>query len=938
MSFSGRRVSILRPSNNRRFSVGKELSTNELQSETHRQFRTAHEGHRPHAGLDASRASTGVVWCTERATEHGYAEDPTGWANLGQGAPEADDEIEGSFPRPESIPITSAAREYGPTAGIKPLRAAVARLYNEHYRQGKESQYTWENVCIVPGGRAGLIRIAAILGNSYLSFPIPDYSAYSEMLSLFKNIAPIPMPLAQDDHYHIHPNKIAEEIARGTSVILTSNPRNPTGHFVGTEELAEIQDICRDRATLILDEFYGGYNYTTDCDGTTISGASNVVDVNKDDVLLIDGLTKRFRLPGWRIAWVVGPKEFVDALGSAGSYLDGGANAPFQEAAIPMLEPSLVHTEMKALQLHFREKRDFVLKRLHEIGFRVQDIPQATFYVWLDLTSLDPPLPKEANISDGLNFFNALLTEKVIVVPGIFFDLNPAKRRDLFDSPCHHFVRLSYGPKMDVLKMGLDGIERVIRRAREVIRNHAASFYSTTNIILLIKFKKQTLMPPPPSPKQPSTSTLLRIANYTVFTFLALILLCLIILTPADAIYQCLTTHRLTNIFIITGGYVVTFLLAALIYATRIYTNRTVLGGIPKAWIPVEREDGLGRNLRGERRRNTNRYGDRDHETGEDEDWEGKGLLRGFDFEVNPGNPPWGVIEHAGWSTPGDTSDANAIENDGGGGGGGRGGEDAHLPHGLCYRTVIRELPHLIEAKATEIPDTRIVEILRRPAHASLRAYLTHLSSLSILNPPESALEFLSIYERARFCGRDLHESEGMHFDIHEYNTHLLGMGLDGVGSGSRSIRDTNSIFGSQNSESVIGPSDEEGETETDTLGSQSRPRSSAYGYHFANEYLDGAKTGSLSHSHRDTDRSRSRRSGGGQTSPWAPPSRPPSASASASTHSLHLRPVRSNTSIPISNSGRSFGSGSARSGGSVIRLADARTESGLGVPYIFGP
>jgi aspartate/methionine/tyrosine aminotransferase len=133
-----------------------------------------------------------------------------------------------------------------------------------------------------------------------------------------------------------------------------------------------------------------------------------------------------------------------------------------------MLEPSLVREEMKALQTHFVEKRDYVLGRLHEIGFRVQDVPQATFYIWLDLTSLDPPLPKEANISDGLNFFNALLTEKVIVVPGIFFDLNPAKRRDLFDSPCHHFVRLSYGPKMDVLKKGLDGIERVIKRAREI--------------------------------------------------------------------------------------------------------------------------------------------------------------------------------------------------------------------------------------------------------------------------------------------------------------------------------------------------------------------------------------------------------------------------------------------------------------------------------------
>lgn len=182
---------------------------------------------------------------------------------------------------------------------------------------------------------------------------------------------------------------------------------------------------------------------------------------------MIDGLTKRFRLPGWRIAWIVGPREFVDALGSAGSYLDGGANVPFQEAAIPMLEPSLVHEEMKALQVHFRDKRDYVLDRLSEIGFRIKQIPQSTFYIWLDLTSLDPPLPTSANISDGLSFFNALLTEKVIVVPGIFFDLNPAKRRDLFDSPCHHFVRLSYGPNMDVLKRGLDGIERVIKRARK---------------------------------------------------------------------------------------------------------------------------------------------------------------------------------------------------------------------------------------------------------------------------------------------------------------------------------------------------------------------------------------------------------------------------------------------------------------------------------------
>lgn len=93
------------------------------------------------------------------------------------------------FQRPTHIDITVASREYAPTAGIKPLREAVARMYNEHHRKGKPSQYTWENVAIVPGGRAGLIRIAAVLNQAYLGFFIPDYTAYNEMLSLFRNVS-----------------------------------------------------------------------------------------------------------------------------------------------------------------------------------------------------------------------------------------------------------------------------------------------------------------------------------------------------------------------------------------------------------------------------------------------------------------------------------------------------------------------------------------------------------------------------------------------------------------------------------------------------------------------------------------------------------------------------------------------------------------------------
>ena len=285
------------------------------------------------------------------------------------------------------------------------------------------------------------------------------------MLGLFRNFSAVPIPLNESDSYHIHADKVADEIARGVSVILTSNPRNPTGQVVTNPELAEIQNICRDRATLIMDEFYGGYNYTSGCDGTVVSAADNVEDVNKDDVIIVDGLTKRFRLPGWRIAWVIGPRSFIRALSSSGSYLDGGPAVPFQEAALPMLEPTLVKAEMKALQVHFKAKRDFVVKRLRECGIGIDYTPEATFYLWLDLSQLP------SSISDGLNFFAACLKERVIVVPGIFFDVNPNKRRDLYASSCHPFVRLSYGPKMDILKMGCDGIQRVVENAHRRTSN-----------------------------------------------------------------------------------------------------------------------------------------------------------------------------------------------------------------------------------------------------------------------------------------------------------------------------------------------------------------------------------------------------------------------------------------------------------------------------------
>ncbi|KAK7020399.1 aspartate aminotransferase [Favolaschia claudopus] len=436
----------------------------EHESEAHQIFRQA-AGHTVKAALPQTinpdeetvpgiehPGSTGVIYCSDRAMANGFSYAASHeWSNLGQGAPEVG-EIPNAPPRPTSIPLPTDSLEYAPTTGVKALREAVANLYNHTYRQGKESQYTFENVCIVPGGRAGLSRVAAVIGDVYTSYQVPDYTAYDQMLSSFKRLVPVPTALDPKTKYRLDIAQTKKDIqTQGLQIILASNPRNPTGQVIRGNDLKDLVAIGREGTTIVLDEFYSWYIYPeTEQDyGHSISSAAYVEDVNQDSIVIIDGLTKNWRLPGWRICWVIGPRNLITALSQSGSFLDGGANHPMQLAAIQLLDPAHVKAEKEALQRHFKAKRDHVLKRLHNMHLDVDIPPTSTFYIWLNLERLPPPL------NNGLTFFEELLKEQTIVIPGIFFDINPSHRRNLFSSPCHHFIRISFGPPMEDLDKGM---------------------------------------------------------------------------------------------------------------------------------------------------------------------------------------------------------------------------------------------------------------------------------------------------------------------------------------------------------------------------------------------------------------------------------------------------------------------------------------------------
>lgn len=402
---------------------------------------------------------TGVIFVTTEAARRGFSGGDVDWCNLGQGMPDAG-ELAGAPPRVSSIEIELRDQEYAPVAGLWELRESIAGLYNQLYRRGMPSQYTADNVAVSGGGRSALTRVAAALGHINLGHFLPDYTAYEELLDVFRLFAPIPILLESDRGYTFGAPELRREIlGRGLGAVLASNPCNPTGKVVGGDELAAWVSCARELdCTLILDEFYSHYIWRPDlvAQGGMSSAAAFVEDVDRDPVVILDGLTKNWRYPGWRVTWTVAPRQVIDAVSSAGSFLDGGGSRPLQRAAIDLLDPDRTRAETRAIAAEFGKKRQRLLNGLRDLGFHIDAPPEGTFYVWASAAHLPEGL------SDGMSFFRAALERKVITVPGEFFDVDPGKRRGGRASRFKNHLRFSFGPPMAQLDKALERISQLI--------------------------------------------------------------------------------------------------------------------------------------------------------------------------------------------------------------------------------------------------------------------------------------------------------------------------------------------------------------------------------------------------------------------------------------------------------------------------------------------
>ncbi|KAK3623328.1 hypothetical protein LTR22_024439 [Elasticomyces elasticus] len=249
-----------------------------------------------------------------------------------------------------------------------------------------------------------------------------------------------------------------------------------------------------------------------------------------------------------------------------------------------------------------------------------------------------------------------------------------------------------------------------------------------------------------------------RIFYSTTYTLLYIFTLCMIAITPTTLIYTAIEARAFQYLFMIGGVYFLLAIITIFIYSSRLYTNRTVLAAVGKAYLPIE--DGeVGKSIRKMIVKQLERsaivaWESRPRDLfGEILDAEKEGVLPpetgsigrndytvGRIIQVGPVRPPWRIVRHPGWSSPSQR-------------------EDNGYPD-VQFANVIAELPNLVEARAVSLAPADPALGNNRMADPAVIDLLKRLPTMGLVNPPELAPMFLRQYEYARFCGRPCTEDE----------------------------------------------------------------------------------------------------------------------------------------------------------------------------------
>ena len=322
--------------------------------------------------------------------------------------------------------VEQDAFSYTESLGLLELREKIAAHYHREYGVEVDPGH----ILLTPGTSIAFLvaylltlRHGEVLGMSDPSYPC--YKNFAHMV----DVEPLFMPIGVEDGYQLSPEHLEGHVMQALHI---SSPSNPTGTIYSRENLSALIHYCQERdIAFISDELYHGLVYD--------SKAATALEFS-DEVIVINGFSKYFCMPGIRLGWMIVPEQLVRPAEIIAQNLYISAPTLSQYAALEAFD----YDHLAKTREDFQARRDYLYEALSPY-FKIDAKPDGAFYLWCDVS---------AYTEDAVAFSEELLREiHIAVTPGIDFGSNGT----------NHYLRFSYTRSITHMREGVARLERYLK-------------------------------------------------------------------------------------------------------------------------------------------------------------------------------------------------------------------------------------------------------------------------------------------------------------------------------------------------------------------------------------------------------------------------------------------------------------------------------------------
>ena len=326
---------------------------------------------------------------------------------------------------------------YTSNSGLTELRSEISKYLERKFELKYDAK---DEVIVTIGGSEAIdLAVRAVVNpDDEVIIPVPSFVCYGPITEMACG-KPVFVDTYEKDKFKLTPENLKKAITPKTKMLVLPFPNNPTGAIMTREELEGIADVIRDTNIIVLsDEIYAEMTYGR----KHVSFAS--LPGMRERTIVVNGFSKAYAMTGWRMGYVVAPREIVGQMHKIHQYAIMCAPTTSQHASIEALKNG--DSDIAMMTEEYDRRRRFIVDGLRKIGFSCFE-PEGAFYVYPNISGFG--LTSE-------EFCERLLyEEKVAIVPGTAF------------GDCGEgFARISYAYSVKHISQALEKIERFVKKLK----------------------------------------------------------------------------------------------------------------------------------------------------------------------------------------------------------------------------------------------------------------------------------------------------------------------------------------------------------------------------------------------------------------------------------------------------------------------------------------